>query len=154
MRFIRLSLLAVSTGLSACAVQAPSPMSSAIPAAEVAPPPISDGVPGVSADARATICGSPFRVGRHRAGAGAAMAMTISNDGGWCARRLTHNGYAFTGGNVVQQPQHGQARIRHLVNRSVIEYRSTPGYVGSDNFSVTMIPGNSTYLVDVEVSPK
>ncbi len=152
MRLICLSFLAVSTGLSACAVQAPSPVTSTVPAAEMAPP-ISGSVPEMSAEARATTCGSPFRVGRHRAGAGAPMAMTISNDGGWCAHRLTHNGYAFTGGNVVQQPQHGQARIRHLVNRSVIEYRSTPGYVGSDSFSVTMLPGNSTFLVDVEVKP-
>ena len=79
--------------------------------------------------------------------------MTVSSDGGWCGHGLTHNTYAFTGGNVVQPPEHGEARIRHLASRSLIEYRAVPGYSGDDSFSVTMLPGNSTYLVDVTVKP-
>lgn len=76
--------------------------------------------------------------------------MTVSNDG-WCGRSMTHNTYPFTGGNVMQQPQHGEARIRHLASRSLVEYRAAPGFNGDDSFSVTMLPGNSTYLVDVTV---
>ena len=82
------------------------------------------------------------------------MAMIVSNEGGWCARGLTFNqGYAFSGGNVIHQPEHGEARVRHLASRSLIEYRPQPGYVGSDSFSVTLTPGNSTYLVSVTVQP-
>lgn len=144
-------VIASALTLAACA----TPTSPVQPPVETAaaPPPVIAAAPVVPAGARAKICESPFRVGRHRAGAGAAMAMTVSSDGGWCGRSMTHDTYAFTGGNVVQPPQHGEARIRHLAFRSLIEYRATPGYTGGDSFSVTMLPGNSTYLVDVDVKP-
>ena len=94
------------------------------------------------------------RQGRHRAGAGALYVMTTNSDGGWCAIALNVNrATGFTGGNVVDSPRHGEVRISHYPVRSLIEYRAAAGYAGPDNFSVTLIPGNSTYLVDVTVRP-
>lgn len=94
-------------------------------------------------------------MGRFRAGSGAPPAiMTVSNEGGWCAKGYTRSrAGGFTGGNVIDAPQHGEARVRHLANRSVLEYRPTPGCAGSDRFTATLTPEGGTYIVEVTVWP-
>ncbi len=80
--------------------------------------------------------------------------MTVSNEGGWCGPSLSRNrAVGYTGGNVVDQPSHGEVRIRHLPTRSLVEYRPMPGYAGPDHFTVTLSPGNGLYLIDVTVKP-
>lgn len=158
-----LALACLST-LAACAQQRPAPAvadaTAATPAASMMAASGQQGTaqqgavsaPG-SAGQRAQVCQSP-RLGRHRTGNSPVVLMTVSNDGGWCGKGLTRNqGYPFTGGNVVDQPQHGEARIRHLTNRTLIEYRPNPGYNGDDSFTVELTPGNGRYPFQVSVQP-
>lgn len=132
----------------ACAQQGPrAPVASSAPVQGDATLAVPTG------NARAHICDTA-RIGRHKLGTGATIIMTVSNEGGWCGKALTQRqGYPFTGGNVVDTLRHRDARLRHLASRSVVEYRATPGYVGSDSFSVTLTPGNALHLADVTVRP-
>ena len=150
--------------LAACAQQQPAPaiadVATAAPATPVATVPGQQGAAqqdaapaSGSAGQRAQVCQSP-RLGRYRTGTSPVALMAVSNDGGWCGKGLTRNqGYPFTGGSVVDQPQHGEARIRHLANRTLVEYRPNPGYNGDDAFTVELTPGNGRYPFQVSVQP-
>ena len=155
---MRLTFVASGFMLAACAQPVPPPSSSPLLVAAQTPPTTSAGPatempPRIAqSNARASRCEAVVRAGRHFAGQGAVMSFSTSDDG-WCRRGLNYEGHAFSGGNVVDVPSHGQARVRHAGFRTYIEYRSEPGYVGDDRFSVTLTPGNGTYLVSVAVHP-
>ena len=126
-----------------CAPQAAPPAQDQAATAPVTPQPPRRRVTG-----RAKVCEST-RAGRYSADAGTLIAATMSNEGGWCRKFYSLEGAPFTGGNIVQPPSHGEARVRHLATRSVIEYRPEPGYVGSDRFTATLVPGNGTYIEEI-----
>ena len=129
----------------------PSPgvaQAAAAPAADPAP----TGPARRRVSGRAKSCEST-RAGRYSSDAGTLVALTMSNEGGWCGKFYSQEGVPFTGGNIIDAPTHGEARVRHLRTRSVIEYRPVPGYVGSDRFTATLTPGNGTYIEEVVVRP-
>lgn len=101
---------------------------------------------------RAKFCEST-RAGRYRADAATLVALTMSNEGGWCAKSYNRVGSPFNDGSIIQQPEHGEARIRHAATRSIIEYRPVPGYVGSDRFTATLSPNPSIYIGEVTIRP-
>ena len=142
------STIALGLALAACAPKAAEPFATV--AAQ--PPPIAQPVAATSA--RARVC-DVSRTGRYRAGSGGlATSMTVSNEGGWCAKAYNRNRTGpFTGGDIIDAPAHGQARVRHARTNSLLEYRATSGYVGSDRFTATLTPGGGTYIVEVTVQP-
>lgn len=77
----------------------------------------------------------------------------MSNEGGWCAKSYNRVGSPFNDGSIIQQPEHGEARIRHAATLSIIEYRPVPGYVGSDRFTATLSPNPSIYIGEVTIRP-
>ena len=108
----------------------------------------------------AAICTlTPFHV---TDGGIASVAMTISNDGGYCAVTLTSgSGQAFDAGLVPIRPQHGGDNgglsVVHYNQKTNIEYWSAAKYVGQDRFTVHLIkkdqPGSTTVNVAVTVVP-
>lgn len=89
-------------------------------------------------------------------GAATPVAMTISNDGGYCAIMVTQkDGNAFAAGLEPTQPAHGSALIIKYNNKTSIEYVPETSYAGADAFSVKLItrevPGYTTLNVAVTV---
>jgi hypothetical protein len=98
---------------------------------------------------------APFHVAD---GGTADIAMTVSNDGGYCAAALTAaNGQPFDAPLVPQKPAHGDDSVVQYNHKTSVEYTATPGYVGHDGFIVKLIlkgqPGYTTLNVSVDVQP-
>lgn len=138
--------------LASCAQQPPAPPPALAPPQPTTAPQASVPSARTAGDARARVC-EVGRVGTFRAGAGTMSPMTVSNEGGWCRHGFRFHGSAFSGGNIVTPPANGEARVRHLARTTVLEYRPTPGFVGSDRFVATLTPSGGTYIVEVTVQP-
>jgi hypothetical protein len=98
---------------------------------------------------------APFHVAD---GGTANIAMTISNDGGYCAAALTaSSGKPFDAPLVPQKPAHGDDSVVEYNGKTSIEYTASQGYVGHDGFTVKLIlkgqPGYTTLNVSVDVQP-
>lgn len=144
--------LALPVLAAGCAPAIVQPSGTAQASAPLAPAPAPPGPLKRRVTGRAKSCEST-RAGRYSADAGTLVALTMSNEGGWCGKFYSQEGAPFTGGNIIEAPAHGEARVRHFRTRSVIEYRPAPGYVGSDRFTATLTPGNGTYIEEVTVRP-
>jgi hypothetical protein len=98
---------------------------------------------------------APFHVAD---GGTADVAITISNDGGYCAASLTAaNGQPFDAPLVPEKPEHGDDSVVQYNHKTSVEYSAKPGYVGPDKFLVKLIlkdkPGYTTLNVTVDVRP-
>jgi len=116
------------------------------------PPPLP---PHLGPPPAATCTVAPFHVAD---GGTAAISMTVSNDGGYCAATLTTAaGAPFDAPLEPQTPAHGTAAVVQYNHKTSVEYVATPGYVGHDSFTAELIikgqPGYTTLNVTVDVQP-
>ncbi len=86
------------------------------------------------------------------------VAMTVSNDGGYCAASLTaDNGQPYDAALVHTKPLHGEDMVQHYNGKTSVEYSAKPGYVGHDSFPVQLIlkgqAGYTTLNISVDVQP-
>ena len=92
---------------------------------------------------------APFHVAD---GGTATVAMTISNDGGFCAASLVAgNGHPFDAPLVPVRPLHGDETVVRYNGKTSIEYAATPGYVGHDSFTVRLILNGQAGYTTVDV---
>ncbi len=98
---------------------------------------------------------APFRVAD---GGTAAIAMVVSNDGGFCAAPLTAaSGQPFDAPLVPLRPLHGDEAVVRYNGKTSVEYSAKQGYVGHDSFTVHLIlkgqAGYTTLNVGIDVQP-
>lgn len=87
------------------------------------------------------------------AGQTTEAAIKVSNTGGWCGLPVYQSGpKPFDAGLLTARPAHGTAFIHRVGDESRIDYTPDRGYVGTDSFSVKLIPGDETIHVAVTVS--
>ena len=96
---------------------------------------------------------APFKV---EDGGTAAISMTVSNDGGYCAAALTSaGGQPFDAPLVPIKPQHGDETVVRYNGKTSIEYSARAGYAGHDSFVVKLIlkgrSGYTTLNVGIDV---
>lgn len=96
---------------------------------------------------------APFEVAD---GGSAKIAMSVSNEGGYCAATLTAaSGKPFDAPLLHQPPHHGSARVVKYNGRTSVEYTPVAGYAGTDSFEVRLIvkgqPGYTTLDVTAKV---
>jgi hypothetical protein len=88
-------------------------------------------------------------------GKSAAAAMSVANDGGWCAITLAQRGrQPYAAGLIQTRAQHGQVHIHTVGYDTRIDYTPDSGFNGTDAFAVRLIPGNPVLTVNVTVTPK
>lgn len=143
-RILRLvvGLLGVAS-LAGCA-DAPKPV---VQAPRVMPPHVGPPLAGVCHVA-------PFTVAD---GGSASVAISMVNDGGYCAARLTNAaGQPFDAPLLPAQARHGQAAVWKYDGKTSVEYVPAAGFAGTDSFVVHLKmagkPGYTTLRVSVTVS--
>ena len=88
------------------------------------------------------------------AGQATDAAITVGNDGGWCAITVAQPGPApYDVGLVVTRPTHGKVYVHTVGDETRIDYTPDPGYVGSDKFAVKLEPGEPVLRASVTVTP-
>ena len=148
--FLTTARLLAPSALSAVALLA----ACAKPPAPVAEAPVQ--LPPHLGPPPAAVCSvAPFHV---TDGGTTAIAMVISNDGGFCAASLTAgNGQPFDAPLVPSKPAHGDEAIVKYNGKTSVEYSAKPGYVGHDAYTVHLIlkgqTGYTTLNVGVDVQP-
>jgi len=145
-RLLPLIVILVGLGGLLAGCQKPPP-----PVVEPPPPP----PPHLGPPPAASCIVAPFHVAD---GGTADVAMTVSNDGGYCAAALTAaSGKPFDAPLVPQKPLHGEDSVVEYNGKTSIEYTANQGYVGHDGFTVKLIlkgqPGYTTLNVSVDVQP-
>ena len=81
-----------------------------------------------------------------------SLAMTVGNDGGWCAISVGRNGSPYSLGLLTARPTHGQVYIHSVGDNTRIDYTPDPRYVGPDSFTARLVPGDAVLRVSVTVS--
>ncbi len=84
------------------------------------------------------------------------VSLTVSNEGGYCAAKLTAaNGNPFDAPLVPVLPLHGTPRVIKYNGQTSVEYTPNAGYTGHDSFVVKLIlrgkPGYTTLNMSVTV---
>jgi hypothetical protein len=80
------------------------------------------------------------------------VAIKLANDGGWCGLPAHQDGpKPFEAGLLTVRPQHGEVLIHEVGDDTRIDYTPDHGFVGSDTFSVKLIPGDATIRVAAAV---
>lgn len=139
----RWSLLALPVALAACSNKP----------AEVAAPRQVLPVYAVDLTGGAKLCTTPDIVAV-KPGETAEAAITIGNDGGWCAIRVAQEGpKPFDFGLVARadRPAHGRLNVHAVGDYTRLTYTPDPGYVGPDAFLVELRPGAAKVKVAVTV---
>jgi hypothetical protein len=136
------TILAISVLLAGCQ---PPP---APPPAALAPLPPHAGPPPA-----ATCQVAPFAVPD---GGTTNVSVTVSNEGGYCAAKLTaSSGKPFDAPLVPVLPLHGTPHVIKYNGQTSVEYTPTAGYLGHDSFIVKLIlrgqPGYTTLNMSVTV---
>jgi hypothetical protein len=82
--------------------------------------------------------------------------MKVVNDGGWCGLPVHQDGpKPFASGLLTGRPAHGNVLIHEVGDDTRIDYTPDHAFVGTDTFSVKLIPGAATVHVTVTVeAPK
>ena len=85
------------------------------------------------------------------------VAMTVGNDGGWCAIPVTRPGGAagrqpYAAGLLVAGPAHGKVYIHTVGDVTRIDYTPAAGFAGSDAFTVSLLPGEARIAARVTVA--
>jgi hypothetical protein len=124
-------------------------LASCAPPPKPPPPPPPPLPPHLGPPPAASCSVAPFQVAD---GGTAKVAMTLSNEGGYCAATLTAgSGKPFDAPLLHTPPAHGSARVVKYNGRTSVEYTPVAGYVGTDSFEVRLIvkgmPGYTTLLV-------
>lgn len=82
------------------------------------------------------------------------VAMTVANDGGWCAVAVSQDGPApFSAGLLTLRPTHGTLLIHSVGDETRIDYTPEHGFTGTEAFAVRLIPGDAVIRTAVTVTP-
>ncbi len=101
-------------------------------------------------------CTFQLHAQRVRVGESLPARMSLRNTGQWCAGSVGFSGVSSRGTRIVDQPSHGELRIKVVDNGVLFIYRPGAGYQGSDGFRITMPSGNGYDLnlaASVNVEP-
>jgi hypothetical protein len=80
--------------------------------------------------------------------------MTVGNDGGWCGVTVSQPGpRPYAAGLVSTRPQHGRVHVRTVGDVTRVDFYPDAGFVGTDSFTVTLLPGSHRLRVAVTVQP-
>ena len=86
----------------------------------------------------------------------ATATLAMSNEGGWCAVRVSQPEHtAFATGLVRVRPEHGRLDIEKSGNQTRIQYFPDAGFVGSDTFTTALRPtkpGAADQMLKVSVT--
>ncbi len=80
------------------------------------------------------------------------VAMTVGNDGGWCAITVDQNGKPFTAGLLATRAKHGRPYVHTVGDATRIDYTPDAGFAGSDSFTIRLTPGDAMVKVTVTVT--
>ena len=87
--------------------------------------------------------------------ASVTAAMTVGNDGGWCAISVQRPGKdgpgPYPAGLLTRRAQHGRVYIHTVGAVTRIDYTPVAGYAGPDQFAVTLLPDSAVIAVTVSV---
>jgi hypothetical protein len=130
-------------------------LASCAPPPKPPPPPPPPLPPHLGPPPAASCSVAPFQVAD---GGTAKVAMTLSNEGGYCAATLTAaSGKPFDAPLLHTPPAHGSARVVKYNGRTSVEYTPVAGYAGIDSFEVRLIikgtPGYTTLVVTAKSAP-
>jgi hypothetical protein len=82
-----------------------------------------------------------------------AVEMSVGNDGGWCALKMSAPNHSpYGAGLLTDRAAHGTVYIHTVGDDTRIDYTPEHGYAGTDTFSVTLLPGAAALTVSVTVS--
>lgn len=81
------------------------------------------------------------------------VALSVGNDGGWCAIGVQQNRKAYAAGLLIQSPAHGKVFIHPVGDTTRIDYTPDRGFTGADAFVVKLIPGDAVLRASVTVTP-
>ncbi|ABI62801.1 putative secreted protein [Granulibacter bethesdensis] len=83
-----------------------------------------------------------------------AITMTVQNDGGWCAAKVTEpDRTPYTAGLLIARPAHGKVVVHSVGYDTRTDYTPDPGYQGADSYVVQLLPGDAILRVNVTVTP-
>jgi hypothetical protein len=100
---------------------------------------------------RARVCDAPEIA--PTAGKTADITMKMDNDGGWCGTRAYQPGpKPFDAGLLTARPSHGTVLIHQVGDYTRIDFTPDRGYVGTDTFSVSLLPDSAKLNVTVTVT--
>jgi hypothetical protein len=101
----------------------------------------------------AQVCTVPRNVSLSPGGTTEAQ-MTVGNDGGWCGISVAQSGpKPYAAGKVVGRPSNGRLHVHSVGDRTRVDYYPDRGFSGSDNFTVSLVPGEALLRVAVTVQP-
>lgn len=82
------------------------------------------------------------------------VPLKMGNDQGWCGITVAQaSARPFDAGLLVKRPAHGKVFIHSVGDATRIDYTPNRGFVGSDSFTVRLIPGNADLTAQVTVAP-
>lgn len=79
------------------------------------------------------------------------VAMQVGNDGGWCGISVALDGNPYAAGLLSTPPAHGRVHIHPVGDNTRIDYTPDSGFIGSDSFVVTLLPGRPAIHATVTV---
>jgi hypothetical protein len=88
------------------------------------------------------------------AGQTTPAAISVGNDGGWCAISVAQSGPSpYAAGLLRKGAEHGTVYIHAVGDFTRIDYTPDRGYTGPDSYQVAFLPGQPTLDVTVSVTP-
>lgn len=78
--------------------------------------------------------------------------MDLRNDGGWCAITVALDGRPYAAGLLTRGPAHGKVYIHTVGDTTRIDYTPQRGFVGTDHFSVTLLPDQAVIDASAKVT--
>lgn len=82
-----------------------------------------------------------------------ALQIHASNEGGWCGVPVHQDGpKPFDAGLLSVRPEHGSVTVHSVGDNTRIDYTPDTGYVGSDAYTVTLLPGPTVLRITVSVT--
>jgi len=80
-------------------------------------------------------------------------AISVENDGGWCAFSVQQGRAPYTVGLVTARPKHGKVFVHSVGDETRIDYTPAPAFAGADSFTVKLLPGDAVVEVAATVTP-
>lgn len=74
-------------------------------------------------------------------------SMKVGSDGGWCGLVMNNGGHPFATELLTARPEHGKVYVHSVGNDTRIDYTPDVGFVGSDSFTVQLLPGDDSVHV-------
>ncbi|MCQ4161738.1 cadherin-like domain-containing protein [Roseomonas sp. GC11] len=106
----------------------------------------------VDLQGKSSICTLPAEGPRLVDGQQAETTMTVGNDGGWCGVSVARPGpEPFDAGLLIARPAKGTVVVKAVGDYTRLDYVADAGFVGTDSFTVRLLPGSTSVKVNVTV---